>query len=543
MPFVDDFSYTKTALEFARTGHFVYNGWATAMLGWLVPWGALFIKLFGFSFNVMRLSMLPIDLAAVYLFHDILRRFGINPANAVLGALTMALSPLFLPLAATYMTDIPGLFVILVCMYMCQRAVAARTDRAALLWLIFATLVNIAGGTVRQIAWLGALVMVPSTAWLLRRRRRMKLTGVLLWILAVLCVLACMHWFSRQPYSIGDFVIASPIQTKTLIHLAAQYLKTLLCLLLIILPVTAAWLASIRRLSPDLKRRFLAIAAAFFALVIASYVEGILGSWIAPWLGPVLVWQSMSLPGFLGATSAIMTTLLRIFLSILVISPLLVFGALLMHRRTSEPDVSHGRPFSWKELGWIGGPFSLAYLLLLAPSGTFSIIQDRYVLGLIPVAIAAVLKLYQQRITGNLSKVSVVTVVLFAIYAIGGTHDLFSRSRALVSTVRVLQNSGVKRNLIQAGLASDGWFQIRGGGFMNDVRIQVPAGAYKPYTYELQIPKQCRYEFMKLTPSIQPTYFIVPSPLPCFAPTQYPPVHYTAWLPPFHRALYVQRLK
>ncbi len=174
MPFIDDFSYTKTALDFARTGHFVYNGWATAMLGWQVPWGALFIKLFGFSFDVLRFSMLPIAMASVYLFHQILRRFGINPANAVLGTLTMALSPLFLLLGASYMTDVPGLFVILLCIYMCQRAVAAKSDKAAVYWLIFATAVNVAGGTVRQIAWLGALVMVPSTAWLLRHRRGMK---------------------------------------------------------------------------------------------------------------------------------------------------------------------------------------------------------------------------------------------------------------------------------------------------------------------------------------------------------------------------------
>src|SRR5487761_1620022 len=76
MPFSDEFSYDKTALEFARTGHVIYNAWATAMLGWLIPWGALFIKIFGFSFNVTRFSMLPIDMACVYLFHQILRRFG-----------------------------------------------------------------------------------------------------------------------------------------------------------------------------------------------------------------------------------------------------------------------------------------------------------------------------------------------------------------------------------------------------------------------------------------------------------------------------------
>src|SRR5258707_10118365 len=64
MGFQDDWSYVRTALEFARTGHFVYNGWATAMLGWIIPWSALFIKVFGFSFTVVRLSMLPVTMAA-----------------------------------------------------------------------------------------------------------------------------------------------------------------------------------------------------------------------------------------------------------------------------------------------------------------------------------------------------------------------------------------------------------------------------------------------------------------------------------------------
>jgi hypothetical protein len=38
MGFADDFSYIKTALVYAQTGHFVYNGWATAMFGWQIPW-------------------------------------------------------------------------------------------------------------------------------------------------------------------------------------------------------------------------------------------------------------------------------------------------------------------------------------------------------------------------------------------------------------------------------------------------------------------------------------------------------------------------
>ncbi len=87
-----------------------------------------FIKIFGFSFTVVRFSMLPIAMVTVYLFHQILRRFGINPGNAVLGALTLALSPMFLPLAASFMTDVPGLLVILIWVYSIVSACSRGTN-------------------------------------------------------------------------------------------------------------------------------------------------------------------------------------------------------------------------------------------------------------------------------------------------------------------------------------------------------------------------------------------------------------------------------
>ncbi len=195
----------------------------------------------------------------------------------------------------------------------------------------------------------------------------------------------------------------------------------------------------------------------------------------------------------------------------------------------------------------------MSYVLLLAPRAMFSFIQDRYLLGLAPIAIIVLLRLYQEQNAEKVPIISVVALTVFAVYAVGGAHDLFAGCRALVHTVQMVQNSGVPRRSIHAGMASDGWVQIENGGHINDPRIKIPAGAYSPDPPELNsLSDGCIGGFTKFAPEIVPKYFIFfsgsknPSELPplgCYAPTEYPPVHYTTWLPPFHRTLYVQQLK
>ena len=107
MGFNDDWSYIKSAQVFAQTGHLVYSGWAMAMLGWQVLWGALFVRLFGLSFTAVKLSTFPLAIGILLLFHAVQVRFGISSRNAIVGTLTLGLSPLFMPLAASFIRMFP----------------------------------------------------------------------------------------------------------------------------------------------------------------------------------------------------------------------------------------------------------------------------------------------------------------------------------------------------------------------------------------------------------------------------------------------------
>ena len=79
----DDWSYFRTVQILASSGHIVYNGWATAMLGWQLYAAAALVKVFGSSYTVARLSTLIVATLTAFLIQRILVRVGANERNAV----------------------------------------------------------------------------------------------------------------------------------------------------------------------------------------------------------------------------------------------------------------------------------------------------------------------------------------------------------------------------------------------------------------------------------------------------------------------------
>ena len=532
VPFGDDFSYTKTALDFARTGHFVYNGWATAMLGWQTLWGALFIKLFGFSFNIVRLSTLPIAMGSVYLMHQILARFGVSSRNAVLGSLTLGLSPLFFMIATTYLTDVPGVFAILLCLYMCQRSVMAQDDRTAVQWLAFAGLVNVIAGTVRQTSWFGVLIMVPSTAWLLRRNRGMLLAGAATTVAGAAGVFACMRWAAHQPFFVPEPAYV-PLRLIHPLPLAGDYIKLLLCLLLILMPIAAGCLPFIFRLQPAAFLRVGILLCMVPVFVSIHGGQGALAQWRAPWLIPCLREQA--------ALGNLTTSLL--VLSVVAPATGLLFFELVWSGRKNSAANSSVALRQWRTVLWLVGPFSLVYLALLIPRASLSTVQDRYLLGIMPAAIVLLLLLYERWIARALPFLSIVVLGMFALYTMGATHDFYADLRASHIAAQELVVDGVPRTAIAEGFAPDLWEQLQVAGHVNYPKMVGATTYYDPNVSPWPFPRECvNFVPQEFEPVIHPKYFIGYGPDPCFAPTSYAPAYYRAWLPPVRRAKFVERI-
>lgn len=534
----DDWSYTRTSLDLLRTGHLVYNGWATAMLGWQAYWGALFIKLFGFSFLVVRLSTLPLAMATAYLQYMIFRWFGVSRRNAVLGTLTVVLSPVFLPVAASFMTDVPGFFSILLGLYACLRAVDSKNARNTILWLLFATLVSIVGGTARQIVWLGGLLTVPSTAWLVRQRRGVLPAAAAMWISAFISVLACLYWYGQQPYALPekfDQHLGWGVAQTAL----AQGRGTLLTILLMELPVLGAFLASFSKIPRKLSLSILAALIVFAAFRAhgGGYVSA-----LAPWLPNMISEYGVLGSGVLenlGVKPVVLPVFVRLAVTVIVLAASATALAALASCRKLPSPQEHSP--SWLFILTLLGPFSVGYLLLLLPRAAFLVTVDRYLIPLTAILLIPLLRYYQERIRFCIPNFSFGLLAVLAAYGIASTHDYFATNRARLRAAERIESTGVPRTAIQGGWEYDSWTQLQEVGYINDWRLENPRDAYrKPAPSSLPVP--CRYWFAENTSVVKPRYFVVFSPMDCLAESHFPPVQYYTWLPPFMRQISIQQL-
>jgi 4-amino-4-deoxy-L-arabinose transferase-like glycosyltransferase len=131
-PLHDDWDFAIATWRFAESGHFHFTQFTAVALRAQVLWGALWTKLFGQSFNVLRASTLVLSLGAVLLVDRILARAGAARGVRMLAALALLFHPIFLWASCTYMTDVPFVFASAAALYCFVRA--WKSDRLA--WLV-----------------------------------------------------------------------------------------------------------------------------------------------------------------------------------------------------------------------------------------------------------------------------------------------------------------------------------------------------------------------------------------------------------------------
>ncbi len=532
----DDWPYILTAQHLAATGKIVYNGWATAMIGWQLYLAAALIKVFGFSFTTVRASTLLLAMATAFLLQRSMVRIGITERNATLGTLALVVSPLFLMMSATFMTDIPGLFAVVICLYGCLRALQAHSPRAAIGWLCFAVATNAICGTSRQIAWLGVLVMVPSTLWLLRSHRRILLGGGSAFSMGLAFIYASMLWFRRQPYSVPEHL---HIQSFSLSHTFWEFTGFFLDMPFLLLPIVVLFFAGIRKSRP---RVLAALFLGYLMLGVHPRHVGhvfLLEPTSGDWVGVLGIFGSLALKG---TPPLFLYPWMQALLTIASVGGLLCLLALLLSRR-SQADAEPSAEISWRKLGILLVPFCSAYIALLIPrASTFGVgaqsgIFDRYMPALLAIAMIYMVRFYQEQIQRRLPLTSIVLVGVTAVYGIAMTHNMFALYRARVALAAEIRATGVDDTSVDNGWEYNIGVELQHSPFINEARIVNPPHTYVP-SPPLPI-DNCEPIWHDKTPHIHATYGVSFSPNACYGEAPFAPVHYSRWLASKPGTLYV----
>jgi hypothetical protein len=539
----DDWVYARDALNVARTGHISYAGGETPMLGWQLYFGALFIKLFGFSFTTVRFSTVVQAMATAFLLQRIGMRAGLNSWNAALVTLVFVLSPLYFSYALTFMSDVSGVLCILGCVYMCLRAVQARSERAAMVWVSLAALTNAVGGTVRQIAWLGFLVMVPCTLWLLRKSRRVLVAGGLSCVAGLFFILAALHWQKQQPYILPVSPIPHRIDLEFLTNGGRVVLGGAGVLTIYALPVLLLFAGALRLW----KRRVAAAGVALLAIAPIHLLK--IDKWPANAAFNVITFHSADRLDDLAVAAihlAAARSSLRFLLTGAGVFGLLCLVLFCLERApapllTSETPVSQ-RAISWQKLGVILCPFSAAYLFFVVVAFA---IYDRYFLPLLAILLLVLVRLYQEKQKARLPWACILLIVLFAGFSLTATHDDFALSRGYVAADAEIRSSGVPATAILGPQALEGWAELEKVGHTHYPPIFPKAAS------ELEsgqgVPANCDRNLyflilLGITPSIHPAYAVSPNPKECGGQIAFPPIEFSTWIAPRTNRMYAVRL-
>jgi len=538
LAFGDDVAYSHVAYMLSRTGHLVFNSWEAAMMLQQAYWGALFIRLFGFSFVCMRLSTIPLALGAVLLCYKLVRRAGLRPQNALFVTLLFALCPLYLPLAVSFMTDVPAIFFMFASFYSFARAEESAGERGSYGWLALGALLGFIGGTGRQIVWLVPVIVLPYLAWVKRKHRWLRLSAEAAWVGVLAALNYTTFWFNHQLYAVFQPPVLGEIKLAIKHPLATVNITARLCMMIVLLVLPAA-IPFLVQSAVDTWRgprlRKILVATLLLMVLAAIAIHPSLAS--LPWVSNTLDWQGIHGDGPLPGRPIVLIRPIRAILAVAVyVAVCLLAGELNKIGDLAKvvwPAVrdANGKTFTLVAMSLV----SAVYFPLIVVRASGFTIFDRYLLPLLPCVSTLLLLLCEaknpadERMLRRAVRVSWTLLIVFGSYTILSTQDYWSLARARVAATKKLETAKIPRSEVDAGMEYNGWTQLMINGRLNWWYVKNPPGAYRPG--------------YGITPDVVPAYRLeyAPNP-PETAPSEFGSVSYFSLLPPFHKQVSIDRV-
>jgi len=474
-PLNDDWSYGQSVYSLVTQGHIQIIPWIATTSLVQILWGALFCLPFGFSFVALRVSSLVLGLVGILATYSLLREINVKTEIAFLGALVVAINPVYFLLANTFMTDVPFFACTVLAFLFLVRAIRRNNKPDLLIGAIFACLAVL----IRQF---GIVIPVAfGIAYIARKgfRPGSLLAALFPTGLAVFALLMYQLAFRSQTnYGHLNFsnALVNPPEVILLSFLKFGF-AAMLYLGLFVIPLLSVYIPAFWR-SLSSKKRFASsifwLGFCGFALILLITTQRSMpllkeaGNILTPaGLGPatlrdVMILQLPHLPPLSSAIWWMINIfsiigagwLLQIFYFAFIRAyPLRFHGTRLFHQ--ANPGGLSILRENWFLL-FAGITFFL-YLIPLSITGLY----DRYLIFLLPFVLgvsAEALSPVQPSIQWKQALYLIPLILGNAVFTLGATHDYFSWNQARWEALRYLvEDLQVSPQDIDGGYEFNGW--------------------------------------------------------------------------------------
>jgi len=533
----DDWSYSRTAMDLARTGHIHYFGWsASAMLAQL-PYGALWIKLFGGSFATLRVATLALSGLIPVLTYWLGLECSLERRMAFFGAMTVGLSPLFIPHSVSFMSDSYACLFFLASMLLAMKSIVHRPPVPAAALYALAMLSSLLGGATRQVFWVTAPVIAAAYCFFRRGKSFEKVWGGGVLVAYIACCVFILHWLRQQPNFLYENLNLQmlALSRQGLMNVIHQYGGLILTALVFAIP----------SLVPAARLRLPALDVACAVLVAGVVFAATfwLRALIFPYLNNVVTQYGLYQPGLLlpGALPVILpATFCRAITAAVAGLLFLLFS----HGRapaasgvddapvtgpTEDSSVHSPRAGTGTAILFLWTGSTMAYLFAFIGRAKAADLFDRYAMPFLPLLILGILIVLQRNGVPDPGRAAWAMVLLFGVYGVAITHDHFEQMRTQRLALNLLKDARIPRENIVGGMEDDMWTQVDLDGRL--IATPDASGA--------DLPVYLHPGYLKLTPRIKPHYLISTSNLPGAAGCKFEPLVYSTWLFPRDRELFV----
>lgn len=448
-PLNDDWSYGIAAKRLAEEGVFDPTLWTSMSLLTQVLWGAFFSFIFGFSFEVLRLSTIVISLLALFSIYLLVRQLQQPRIVALFVPLVLAFNPVYFHLSYTFMTDVPFLGFTVFSMLFFLRYLQSESGVDLLLGTIFTIIAILCrqNGLFVPIAF--ALTLIYKNGFRFGNIFRAVLPG----FLGLSSLLIFQYWlkqtgklpemYGKQIHDLLDIVLSPDLWPAAL---AKSFLTGFMYLGLFLLPVFILMFAAETRseLNAWIKRMILRAAGPLsvifgLALFLAGKIMPLGGNVLhKAGIGPLTLEDThfMQLPN--------VEPFPEIFWAAVTLLSIVGASVLLVYLASVAWAIGKEIYLKKHSLNHTGVIFFLTGMLIYSFPIVFLGFYDRYLLipmvliMLVMLAITDKFKLKRPK----LMMANGIFLVALAIFCIAGTHDYLSWNRARWEGLQELTEDG-----------------------------------------------------------------------------------------------------